>query len=402
MRLIVLRLAAAMLALGLAACSYPYRPPRFEPDGAQADFPGLIDLMRRSGTGLHVVWLHGMCPHSEACWAAPSALRLARLLGSAADGVTRSSLGAEGLVHRYQFAVEGKRVTLDMVVWSPIVQGLRDNLCFDSKRHATPDVAAACGDAATYPYPRASLNETLKSQIINTCLADALIYAGRYGATVRARLKVALSEALGEAAPADADGIAFISESLGSKILYDVLTELMDQPGTPRAKLAGRLAMTRQFFMFANQIPILDLASIAEADGQALVSGRARTSFQNLVRRLRPEKALSPKPVARGALAVPEALHVVAFTDPNDVLSYRMPQGYFGKRDDIVITNVLTSNAPVVLGLLADPAGAHSDYRSNPDAMALLACGRSVVGESCRMQARNRAESETFAPCAGS
>jgi hypothetical protein len=67
-------------------------------------------------------------------------------------------------------------------------------------------------------------------------------------------------------------------------------------------------------------------------------------------------------------------LAVVAFTDPNDLLSYRLlPSRYAGP--DVVIADVLVSNSSTWLGLLEDPFAAHLNYLQNKDVGGMIACG---------------------------
>jgi hypothetical protein len=67
-------------------------------------------------------------------------------------------------------------------------------------------------------------------------------------------------------------------------------------------------------------------------------------------------------------------LQVVAFTDPNDLLSYRL-QSFDGvPGQPVQLVNVLVSNAPTYFGYLANPA-LHGDYGSNPNVAKLLLYG---------------------------
>src|SRR5438067_1624924 len=67
-------------------------------------------------------------------------------------------------------------------------------------------------------------------------------------------------------------------------------------------------------------------------------------------------------------------LGVVAFTDPNDLLSYRLlPARYAAP--DVAVADVLVSNGRSWLGLLENPLTAHMNYLDNPDVDALIACG---------------------------
>lgn len=65
---------------------------------------------------------------------------------------------------------------------------------------------------------------------------------------------------------------------------------------------------------------------------------------------------------------------MVAFTDPNDLLSYRLlPARYAAP--DVAVADVLVSNARTWLGLIENPVAAHMNYLANPDVGKLITCG---------------------------
>jgi hypothetical protein len=69
-----------------------------------------------------------------------------------------------------------------------------------------------------------------------------------------------------------------------------------------------------------------------------------------------------------------QRLAVVAFTDPNDLLSYRLlPARYTAP--DVAVADVLVSNDSSWLGLVENPMTAHLDYLANPDVGTMIACG---------------------------
>jgi hypothetical protein len=73
---------------------------------------------------------------------------------------------------------------------------------------------------------------------------------------------------------------------------------------------------------------------------------------------------------------------LVAFTDPNDLLSYRLlPSRYAVPGIDVA--DVLVSNDWTYLGLLELPNTAHTDYRLNQDVTRLIACG-SIGSKLCK------------------
>jgi hypothetical protein len=76
----------------------------------------------------------------------------------------------------------------------------------------------------------------------------------------------------------------------------------------------------------------------------------------------------------------PAAKQIVAFTDPNDLLSWRLRRKDLGvprpDRRSVELTNVYMSNGEAsVPGLISDPVKAHTGYFDNPTVMTLLLCG---------------------------
>jgi hypothetical protein len=370
----------AVLALALGACAKPYLPPIIEPDTPEAQqFDGLLPLVIQNAA-LHVVWIHGMCPHSKADWADVRVASLAKRLGIGAQVSSLSSPIGE-FVYRYELSYEGRPITLDMVVWSELIAERRASLCFDSVKAKDGVARDACGDKAKYPHKRATLNDALKSGLMNACLADAMIYIGDQGGSIRERIRPDVEAALGSGTAAIAPAVVFVSESLGSKVLYDVLREIMHEPRPSilAQRAQATVSNTRQLVMFANQVPILDLTGPPPADVRAL--GAQATQGEGSGLRGFVEMLQRPDNRARRSAQGIDRLKVVAYSDPNDVLSYRLPKGYFRESDKTDAVNVLPSNDNVWFGVFENPLQAHLGYEDTDDVMKLFLCGNPPAKE---------------------
>ena len=74
---------------------------------------------------------------------------------------------------------------------------------------------------------------------------------------------------------------------------------------------------------------------------------------------------------------------ILAFSDPNDLLSFAIPRGFAQKKLDsrfcIDVTNISINIANVMslfqLGTMANPLTAHTDYDSDDRVVALIANG---------------------------
>jgi hypothetical protein len=354
--------SALLLALLLPACSTPYRPPLVPP----AVFPGLIDLAAQAdGREADVLLVHGICTH-DASWAGEVVPQLARALADAttAPGARRAAaVAGTAAVEIVPSTVStpAGRLRFDALIWSPLTNDLKRQLCYDQSGKSS-----LCAGAPPYPYTRAQLNARFKDGLIDDCLPDALIYQGVARDAIQQRMREAVLQVL-STARADVP-LVVISHSMGSKILFDTLLRMTEEPAGSTAARVAQQAVDRMRFlvMAANQIPLLSLADqpLAEA---GVAAAAPPDSLQLLLR----------KRQAGQHRALDRHLTLVAFTDPNDLLSYTLEEEKYAQ-DGITVYNILVSNAPTLLGLLERPDTAHLEYLSNPDVGRLIACGQPI------------------------
>ncbi len=342
MKLIFAVLACALLA---GCSSMPYRP-------AQADgaFPGLVDFVAAApGHGVDVLLVHGMCTH-DVRWADDTVAQLGSALNAQTAATSASgapaAIAADGIeiVERTITLRQGE-IRVKALVWSPLTSPLKRQLDYDLSAHL--------------PAARAKLNAKAKDKLVDDCLPDALIYQGVARDTIQRRMAQAILHAT-EGAPPQAP-LLVLSSSLGSKILFDTLLRM----GSEAQHTIERMAY---LVMAANQIPLLALADQhAAADAGSAIAAAAQGDSLHAVLRKRSAPVLPRSSVQR--------LSLVAFSDPNDLLTYTLErERYAGLGVDVV--NVLVSNAPTWLGLLERPDGAHVNYLLNPDVARMVACGQ--------------------------
>lgn len=219
--------------------------------------------------------------------------------------------------------------------------------------------------------------------LMDQCLVDAVVYLGKNGDRIRAQTEKAVCHILGGDIPTDGavcsfaggpppEKIAFVTESLGSKVLFDAIRKIWNDASAkgPAAmrEAAHRFSRLVGIYMAANQIPLLDQADAAAASASNPVTSLSAhpllAIFEN-ARRIEEEQN-------RGPRLPPQVL--VAFTDPNDLLSYRLI------RDDIGISHlrlvdVTVSNDWIYLGYVERPDTAHCGYRENPTVLKLIIHG---------------------------
>jgi hypothetical protein len=261
------------------------------------------------------------------------------------------------------------------LTWSPISQPAKDAIAFD-----TTDVYAA---------KRASLNNAFK-QFVDDIAPDPLVYTGTGREKIQATVSQALCWAIstdwqglpdrqqlctpdspGFASRLDDDDFAFITHSLGSRITTDGLQRLtqlvttagMDSPGIERVSESFRKRDVK-IFMLANQLPLLQ-SGLEPASARNALPAYCRPDGAEYANRLFSETEL------------------IAFSDPNDLLSYPIPDAFVRDHVDSrlcpVQVNVAINIAPVrsLLGFgeFANPLVAHVDYDNDARVIGLITRG---------------------------
>ncbi|MCX7092351.1 MAG: hypothetical protein NTY50_02705 [Methylobacter sp.] len=176
------------------------------------------------------------------------------------------------------------------------------------------------------------------------------------------------------------DQYAFISHSLGSRIIIDGMQRIATLLDKRDADFTEALKKKEiPIYMMSNQLPMLQLGCKLPA-----VSNQKSAYCQ----------ADGEKYNQRMVAKTP----IIAFSDPNDLLSYALPKGFVEKYLDsrlcIDVTNVNINVATIFdafgLGKLANPLDAHIGYDTDDRVVALIANGidskntAKIVNDRCR------------------
>lgn len=273
------------------------------------------------------------------------------------------------------------------LTWSPITQPDKDLLAFDKEQD--------------YVLRRAAVNQAMRS-FVNDIAPDPLAYAGQK----REPILVSVGQAIcwvvsrgwselpeltedtwcgpdlpGIGSRLELDDFAIITHSLGSRATLDALQRLTNLPlaADPRLKRMAEDFRARevQLFMLSNQLPLLE----AGREGQQIVGQTA--------------DYCGPKATRPGRFFA--ETQIVAFSDPNDLMSYPVPDQFADKFIESrlcpsvtnVTINVAAVNSFLGLGDVANPLSAHSGYGPDDRVGALVARGAGnpnvapVVAERC-------------------
>ena len=266
------------------------------------------------------------------------------------------------------------------LTWSPITQPDKDLIAFDKEQD--------------YVLRRAAINQAMRS-FVNDVAPDPLAYAGQK----REPILVAVTQAIcwvvsrswselpeltegrycgaelpGVGSRVALDDFVVISHSLGSRAVLDAMQRLTNLPVSSDPKLQRIAADFRnrdiQVFMLSNQLPLLE----AGREGQQ-VTGEVAAYC-------------GPSPSKSGRFFAKTEL--IAFSDPNDLMSYPVPDKFADKYIESrlcpsvtnVTINVVEVNSLLGLGDVANPLSAHLGYAADERVGGLLAKGAGHPGTS--------------------
>jgi hypothetical protein len=122
-------------------------------------------------------------------------------------------------------------------------------------------------------------------------------------------------------------------------------------------------------YMLANQLPLLCLGDLE----QPLESGAKLPATCEWLQRFAEVRKETGEAQSRRLV-----LAVIAFSDPNDLLSYPIPMAVRGFEDMRLVNVDLHVAKWSFLGVFTNPIQAHEGYWTDPAVVHLIACGHGV------------------------
>jgi len=298
--------------------------------------------------------------------------------------LTDPAMTGQGLgklrIHRLLNEQHNKELLFYEFTWSEVTAPKKEILRFDN--------------SGEYSYQRTQLNNIIK-QFSNDVVADSFIYQGKYrehilkGFTqsfcwmladdwqdlpdnVSTPCPLALRKG-GGAKILEESYFAFVSHSLGSRLTIDGLQRIAnvinheipaDNPDIPVKLIHALKKKQIPIYMLSNQLPLLQLGL-----EKPLVTEKKQAYCQS------DGEFYADRMLAQ--------THLIAISDPNDLLSYAIPQGFTEKYLDsrlcIDVTNVTINIVQPVdllgLGEIVNPAAAHIGYGSDDRVVGLISQG---------------------------
>ena len=266
-----------------------------------------------------------------------------------------------------------------------------DDLFWNALQYQHVGQDDARGSSAELARTRRKYNRRLKDELVNYGFSDAVLYLGQAGGIIREAVRGAICTAHLDAGgygfarqglevsvddactlvrntSVRTNRFAFATESLGSKIAYDLfrdaLTDGVDGP-------LDRMLPGSETYMFANQIPLLSLADVGGR------TERAPVVADNI----------RPKLIALSEVNDFLTYEIVPFLeqlwrrgDPTDERPFSDPavRGDIANRLGFDVVDLRVQFAdPLVPALkgFVDPLAAHKDHAGEPEIMRLVLCG---------------------------
>lgn len=346
---------------------------------------GLEDFFREKKRA-KVLMIHGVGTHTPG-YSARIRENLSKVLGlnilsripkqitlkNPADGKT--TIG-HLLVTRMQNEEHSKDLIFYELTWSQITNKDKEIISYDY--------------SGEYSYKRSPFNQTMK-KFLDDVLPDPMFYVIDQNRTILNAAKQASCWMFGHSwntLPDNADevchvnayeqienlndeNIVFITHSLGSRILMDTMTNIVnDISQAETQKNAEAQRIIRQLknkditvFMLANQLPILQI-------------GQSMPKVHNQV-----AQYCTPKGKYHNK-RIFNSMNIIAFSDPNDLLSYDVPQSfadtYIDSRLCPNVTNVNINVAEEISAFgiaVVNPLSAHTEYDNDERVIGIIANG---------------------------
>lgn len=328
---LVLALVYIWLPIVLAGCS------GVGTISTKGTYKGLGEGLEEDGA-LRIVLIHGM-RHTTPNYSNPLRKKLAEKLQlSPYEAVETVKLRPDAVLTI--FSLENRRVIFYELTWSDITRTEKyKNFKHDSLFHED----------------RSYLSRTLKRDIINDGLGDAVAYLNpELGGKIRAAIRDTLVRVSLDFNKTK-DELVFVSMSLGSKILFDTLC--LNEQRRPKVAFQAQNALVGDeltMIMFANQIPLMNLSAVKTCELE--------------------RSTLLPNPKSLAT----KRLHVIDVSDLDDILSYPLEPGEYDLDDEgtIIITSVKVVNMPLAFTFLPGYfVAAHTGHKKNERLLNALVRG---------------------------
>ncbi len=318
-------------------------------------------------------------------------------------------------------------ITIDDVLEFVIYRAFWDDLFWNGLQFQHVGQDDATGSSSAIANLRRKYNRKLKDDLVNYGFSDAVMYLGPAGTELRRAVQGAMCSAALDASgytlekqghelaytdacklaswkSLETHQFAFVTESLGSKIVYDVMQESLTDG---QDNVIDDMISGSEFFMLANQLPLLslnDLSNVPRAPVKHFEQGKQPKIiamselndfltyelipfFEQLWKRSYRKQEIMPNVFENAPSTIPpgsqEARNQIVDAIGFDIIDMRMEyaDGLIPLIDDLV-----------------DPLEAHSGHMSQPELVLYLLCGAhsgKLNGDNCLAKQRPNSEADS-------
>jgi hypothetical protein len=251
------------------------------------------------------------------------------------------------------------------------------------------------------------LNRSFKDSLVDWGLADVLLATGQLDGILRDGIRQLMAKSaafdpvqayaggarqsynwkaqLGNSKTMDQEFVG-VTHSLGSYLLFNALNpEASDssspQPSAEQSAMETEESSATQYiferislvYFFANQIEMLEITNLENTPRPAAPAFAERgleapppvptapaENFRALVNRWQQMQTDFQAALHPGDASARKKLQVVAWSDPSDLITFRVP-----KIGNVEVVNLYVENATRWFGLFESPGAAHSNYARN-------------------------------------
>ncbi len=293
---------------------------------------------------------------------------------------------AQAQLYTYDFGVTPSgppKLTVSYLLWTPLTELIKCSLANEDN-----NVGAKV--------PPQQAFAAFAKGFIDDKLGDAVLYAGTYReSAMRPSIQAGLCLMIdGKPSPNGRtcsspnydQKTVIITHSLGGYMLMDAIDDELrrEKGGAAHGTSAAHkiLENTQFIYMMANQLALLDFSTLDGYPHRPDGGSKATDVKQHFAQRWNAIKLKAPVlPGAGEAGETPGVTRqIVAFSDPNDILSWRLKPHNLklppSEWNLVQETNVYMSNDEFsVPGVFSMPTEAHGGYFVNPTVMDMMVCG---------------------------
>jgi hypothetical protein len=358
----------ALLAIFVSGCT------SVQHESISGQFSGLRATTESNST-VCILFVHGMGGYTTGdpdnlVAAIKGAFNLHPVPGGTSDEIYPSTPSDPASLKRQVFSNDaGEELRMYTLSWEPIADAIKSQyLGYDA-------------DSPTAK-SRLSLDQAARQDFMYGRVTDVVVYAGagreKIQGSVKNALKIMHRDVEGSDGAKKKYRYFIVTWSLGSKIVFDCLSKPVaaTQPATAgeldtQTALTSIARRTDSVFMLANQLPLLAMVD-AKPTTNPVESKATAEGIEGFVKHRNAARTAVDSP--------PRRLSVVAVSDPNDLLSYPIPDWMAQRVPDAYFTNVSISVAHTALyvpflfggGWTINPATAHTAYGSDKEVIHLI------------------------------